>query len=145
METSKRRQIPTSNACPNFSFRGLRKKILLHFFMTTFHFTLINYSVVSSGNPVRAHTGDFTMAAAGIRPHQIQEMIDDPIAWAFVCLSFRMSITWVGCTKIWTDQGQGPASGWILLWTRETRGSHPPTARGGGSMQPLPNCFCHLL
>jgi len=26
METSKRRQIPTMNECPNFSFRGLRKK-----------------------------------------------------------------------------------------------------------------------
>jgi len=26
METSKKRQIPTTNACANFSFRGLRKK-----------------------------------------------------------------------------------------------------------------------
>jgi len=68
METSKRRQIPTTKACPNFSFRGLRKKNSLRFFATDFRdgpVTLINYALVSSGNPVRAHTGEFAMAAAG--------------------------------------------------------------------------------
>jgi len=64
METSRRRQIPTTNACPNFSFRGLRKKISLRFFVTDFRHSY-NYALVSSGNPVRTHTGEFTMAAAG--------------------------------------------------------------------------------
>jgi len=41
------------------------KKILLRFFVTT-SVTLTNYALVSSGNPVRTHTGEFTMAAAGI-------------------------------------------------------------------------------
>jgi len=37
METSKRRQIPTMmSTCPNFSFRGLRKKNSLRFFVTDF-------------------------------------------------------------------------------------------------------------
>jgi len=81
METSKRRQIPTTTAYANFSSRGLRKKkkitLFLSFLSTsvtlreTTSVTPINYTLVSSGNHiqniqiVRAHTGDFTMAAAG--------------------------------------------------------------------------------
>jgi len=60
METSKIRQIPTTNACPNFSFRGLRKKFPYAFsWRITWRtsVTLINYiyALVSSGNPVRTH------------------------------------------------------------------------------------------
>jgi len=71
METSKRRQILTTNASPNFSFRGLRKKILLRFFVTT-SVTLINCTLVS-GNPVRARASLLWPQPAG------------PPAWPGLC------------------------------------------------------------
>jgi len=46
LETSKRSQIPMTNACPNFSFRGLRIK---KNFVTT-SVTPRKYTLVSSGN-----------------------------------------------------------------------------------------------
>jgi len=55
METSKR-QIPTTNACPNFSFRGLRIKKF------SYHFRQIQ-EVRTSQRSIQ--TCDLTMAAAG--------------------------------------------------------------------------------
>jgi len=83
METSKRRQIPMTNACAYFSFKGLRKKknfMLFVVFVST-SVTLRNYfrhaenyfrhcqklhTSQQRQRPIQyAHTHDLTMAAAG--------------------------------------------------------------------------------
>jgi len=78
-ETSKRRQIPTTNACTNFSFRGLRKKknfALFRSFREYFRHAQRNYfrhadKLHTSQQRYRAtqyaHTCDFTMAFGSYR------------------------------------------------------------------------------
>jgi len=62
METSKRRQIPTTNAYPNFSFRGLRKKNFITLFCDYFRHA---YKLYTSQRQPSTRTDEFTMAAAG--------------------------------------------------------------------------------
>jgi len=57
----KRRLMPTTNVCPNFSFRGLRKK-----FVTLFRdYFRHAYKLHTSQRQPSTRTGEFTMAAAG--------------------------------------------------------------------------------
>jgi len=76
METNKRRQIPTTNVCKNFSFRGLRIKknsvtLLLSTSVTVkLPRSLSELQTSQQRHPhtiqiVRAHTRDLTMVAAG--------------------------------------------------------------------------------
>jgi len=77
METSKKRQIPTTNACANFSFRGLRKKkkfTLFRSFHEYFRHAERNYfrhgqklhTSQQRQRPIQyAHARNLTMAAAG--------------------------------------------------------------------------------
>jgi len=75
MDTSKRRQIPTTNACANFSFRGLRKKknfTLFRSFREYFrhaenyfrHCQKLHTSQQRQRPIQYAHARDLTMAAA---------------------------------------------------------------------------------
>jgi len=75
METSKRRQMPTTNACANFSFRGLRKKnfTLFRSFReyfrhaeNYFHHCQKLHTSQQRQRPFQcAHARDLTMAAGG--------------------------------------------------------------------------------
>jgi len=49
---------------------------------------LINYALVSSGNPVRAHMGEFTMAAAGRAVPGIS--LDRPVSTVNCCVPYQV-------------------------------------------------------
>jgi len=119
METSKRREIPTMNACVNFSFRSLRKKKISRFFVVfvSTSVTLRNYFrhcqklhiSQQRQRPIQyAHARDLTITAAGrafgqyraapgiIMLHRMHEMrtivTNVPVAWC-VCKSVCLPAT----------------------------------------------------
>jgi len=65
METSKRRQIPMTNACPNFSFRGLAKNVVTLFRDGFRDYFRHAYKLHTSQRQPSTRTGEFTMSAAG--------------------------------------------------------------------------------
>jgi len=69
METSKRHQIPTTNACPNFSFRGLRKKNFVTLFRDYFGHAYKLHTSQQWQHSTRAH-GRFYYGRSrpGLRP-----------------------------------------------------------------------------